>query len=802
MPSPALPCVLLLFLVLACPALAAEGAGVTENSWGLLDCNGSRWLRTPSGQPFYSKGVAVLSGRTSSPKAATGQAFTWQNHFPSESAWRTEAENRTRAWGFNTRGGWSDSSREFTLPQTVELDLGRLARLHWFDPFDPEADENTLKTAREITAPFHGDPTLLGHFSDNEVGWWNTALFSYYLQYGAENYTKKRLCDLLFEWYGGDWRRLSRDFVPARHVRDFEDLKLAGAVLKLRPGGRGIDVINRFTALCAERYYSLVGQALRTAHPGALVLGDRLPLYYNQHAVKAMRGHVDVLSTNYNLDDRDGWAAPYYFEGLSRLTGNLPVLVSEFFCAARENRSGNRNNGHLLTVGTQAERARAASRGMRLLAAFPNVVGAHWFQYFDEPTGGRNDGEDFNMGLVDVRNQPYEELTGAFTRANAELETIHARAAFPPEPDRDAPALVPRAAVPADLTDRTLAEWDKPATRLRGWQAPSGFAPFGDVHLAWRPEGLSFFCLAQSAMNPKFLAHGKGFPLSEAFRLHFLFQTPGGNREYAVCLAPVTHSQYQGEWEVRARMHRAAGGRPLAPLAGQRGQGLVQSMDKPLPHIAFEGFLPARLLGHKELRPGQELRLNLWAVMFFRDMTMTWAGQPPENGGQPLRSFRTLRLSGRRAPGGPARAQPQGGCPMTTPVRDDVSGLKTLGQGATAYPQRADAALLETFPNTFPDRPYQVTLATEEFTSLCPKTGQPDFGTISIRYVPDRLCIESKSLKLYLFSFRSEPSFMETLTNRILDDLVQACAPREMTVIGDFRARGGVTIRVEARHPA
>uniref|UniRef100_I2Q3K7 NADPH-dependent 7-cyano-7-deazaguanine reductase n=1 Tax=Desulfovibrio sp. U5L TaxID=596152 RepID=I2Q3K7_9BACT len=130
--------------------------------------------------------------------------------------------------------------------------------------------------------------------------------------------------------------------------------------------------------------------------------------------------------------------------------------------------------------------------------------------------------------------------------------------------------------------------------------------------------------------------------------------------------------------------------------------------------------------------------------------------------------------------------------------KDDVSTLTTLGQGATAYPRTVTPGLLETFPNAFPGRRYTVTFASEEFTSLCPKTGQPDFGLITIRYVPDALCIESKSLKLYLFSYRDEGTFMETLTNRILDDLVAACRPLEMEVTGDFAARGGITISVTA----
>lgn len=135
-------------------------------------------------------------------------------------------------------------------------------------------------------------------------------------------------------------------------------------------------------------------------------------------------------------------------------------------------------------------------------------------------------------------------------------------------------------------------------------------------------------------------------------------------------------------------------------------------------------------------------------------------------------------------------------------MKDDVSSLTHLGQAGTKYPERVDPGLIETFPNRFPGREYQITFETEEFTSLCPMTGQPDFGTIAITYVPGERCIESKSLKLYLFSYRGEPSFMETLTNRIMDDLVAACKPRRMMVTGDFRPRGGIAIVVESSYEA
>lgn len=99
---------------------------------------------------------------------------------------------------------------------------------------------------------------------------------------------------------------------------------------------------------------------------------------------------------------------------------------------------------------------------------------------------------------------------------------------------------------------------------------------------------------------------------------------------------------------------------------------------------------------------------------------------------------------------------------------------------------------LETFPNPAPERDYEIRFDCPEFTCLCPRTGQPDFATIRIRYVPDRLCVELKSLKLYLWSFRDAGHFHEAVTNRILDDLVAATRPRRMTVEGDFLIRGGI----------
>jgi 7-cyano-7-deazaguanine reductase len=106
--------------------------------------------------------------------------------------------------------------------------------------------------------------------------------------------------------------------------------------------------------------------------------------------------------------------------------------------------------------------------------------------------------------------------------------------------------------------------------------------------------------------------------------------------------------------------------------------------------------------------------------------------------------------------------------------------------------------LLETFRNQYPDRDYTITHEATEFTSLCPKTGQPDFATITIEYVPDELCVELKSLKLYFQSYRNDGIYYESVTNKILDDLVEVCKPRYMHITAEFNLRGGISSVIEA----
>ena len=135
------------------------------------------------------------------------------------------------------------------------------------------------------------------------------------------------------------------------------------------------------------------------------------------------------------------------------------------------------------------------------------------------------------------------------------------------------------------------------------------------------------------------------------------------------------------------------------------------------------------------------------------------------------------------------------------PPKKNPGRLTLLGRSETRIPKSPDEAQLETFPNPA-KRDYAIHFETDDFTSLCPVTGQADFARIEIEYVPGEVCVESKSLKFYLASYRNVRAFNEAVTNRILDDFVRACAPRRATITAQFSARGGIALTVRAEHTA
>jgi hypothetical protein len=450
-----------------------------ESGWTFVD---------PQGQPFFSVGVCVVT------RGAERGAFdpenpgyaAWQ-YYTDSLAWADATQRRLKSWRFTTLGAWSDHpqllrSKEMSLWLTPVLHVGSSAGAPWWDMWDPKIVRRMEEIARAQILAVRDDLRLMGYYTDNEMGWWNSTLWKMTLEQPPSSGQRQRLVRLLLETYHNDWPRLLRDFEPAS-ASNWRELE-RGGMLWLKPGGDGIKVMRRFLGILAERYYQLTHDIIRKFDPRALILGDRYQSFYYPEVAKAAAPWVDAISSNLNANWNDGTYLRCHLDTLYALTGK-PILVSEVYLSAKENRSGNRNDqGVFPVVVTQAERAQAIRTTLTALAETPYVVGVDWFQYFDEPRHGRDDGENFNFGLVDIYDRPYLEVTSVF--ASFDPQRLRVR---PTGPLPDASHGVPPAPRDpfADFTaTHALKSWD----RRRGFVKPVTPFPVGDLYLCWSPEAL------------------------------------------------------------------------------------------------------------------------------------------------------------------------------------------------------------------------------------------------------------------------------------------------------------------------
>ncbi|MGH7030251.1 MAG: hypothetical protein ACREEZ_07480, partial [Stellaceae bacterium] len=484
-------------------------------------------------------------------------------------------------------------------------------------------------------------PYRIGYFSDNEVGWWAGALFVFYSMKPASSATKQRWVEALRQHYAGDWTRFTVDFLPPAGVGSWAQLLAATGMTRMRPGGSGIHAVREWTGIVARRYYALAAKAIHTADPNALYFGDRLPIYYDPAAVRAMAPYVDAIATNYNVDSSDGWVAPYYFDGLKKLSGGKPVLISEWFFAARHNRTGNRNNGHLMTVDTQAERAAGAAAATENFAAIPEIVGAHWFQYYDHPKGGRADGEDYDFGLVDINDQPYRRLTEALAVANRRAFAIHEEAATAARPARV--VSVPHADV--SLSARSLSDWPKPASLLPRLTASPGAVEFGEAYLTWSARGLQLATIGQDYFDVDLLAYDGSFPLSEAYRVELGVDLGQGPRRFTLFFIP-PRTKIHDYPEMQAELCLGAARRAIkegcTPVPG--GKAVYFGADQP--RITAEARIPWAALGvaPSTAAAGLPLRVEIAITSWDRDRWMSLSGRPPAAALRDPDGWRTMRL--------------------------------------------------------------------------------------------------------------------------------------------------------------
>ena len=472
---------------------AAEG---TNAGFSIQQQGGSAWLVRPDREQFFSLGVCVVSQGASRKEfnpANPGYA-AWQ-HYADSNLWASATLRRLNAWGFTTISGWSDfqvlrANGNQRIALAPVLHIGSTAGAPWWDMWDAKITDRMDAVAREQILALRDDPRLLGYYSDNEMGWWNEILFKMTLEQAPTSGQRQRLLQLLRETYHDDWSELLRDFEPAPGVENWNTLSQHG-VLFLRPGGHGLRVERRFLALLADRCYSLVRDIIRKYDQRALILGDRYQSFYYPEVVRACSRYVDAVSSNLNASWNDGTFARFYVETLHRLAGK-PVLIGEFYMCARDNRSGNKNTrGIYPVVATQKERAAGFRNTLEALLKIPYVVGADWFQYYDEPTHGRYDGENFNFGLVDIHDRPYEALTAAASALDVvafKKQTAPAR----PDASQGVPP-APRNPLAQFEPMLALKHWD----RERGFIKPVSEDPLADLYVCWNRKTVYLGLYAQ-----------------------------------------------------------------------------------------------------------------------------------------------------------------------------------------------------------------------------------------------------------------------------------------------------------------
>ena len=559
------------------------------------------WLVRPDGQQFFSLGVCVVSqGASRAEFDPANPAYAAWQHYRDSNEWAHSTLTRLKSWGFTTVGGWSDFHilRHSTNRDVVfapVLHIGSTAGAPWWDMWDPRIVARMDSVAHQQILALRDDPRVLGYYSDNEMGWWNAILFKMTLEQASTSGQRQRLIDLLHQTYQNDWAALLKDFEPAPDVENWDTLSRHG-MLFLRPGGNGIRVERHFLELLAERYYSLVHEIIRKYDSRALVLGERYQSFYYPEVARAAARHVDAISSNLNASWSDGTFARFYVDTLHRLAGQ-PVLIGEFYMCARDNRSGNKNSrGTYPVVATQKERAAGFRNTLEALLKIPYVIGADWFQYHDEPTHGRYDGENFNFGLVDIHDRPYEALVA--TAANLDLVGLKrqppaarpdARHGVPPAPRQPTAQFQPNLA---------LKDWD----RERGFVPAASEFPLADLYICWNSKAVYLGLYAQDVTEDTFYKD------------------------------KIVRTNDRAEWIV-------VPDGTSRPIRTRLGAGLEPIIDDPTVHVVnISGLngtyrniacleLPAKIFGRKRFKAGDAVQFESTFFAHCRGYQVEWKGK-------------------------------------------------------------------------------------------------------------------------------------------------------------------------------
>lgn len=433
---------LLLTFAFAWNSTAKDGFFQTEKKGDIW------WLRDPNGKPFLSLGVCCVSFSGDNIRGTKTRPYrdNVQRLYASPEAWEKSTAERLATWGFNTLGLWSKFSATPTMPHVARLDVGaefvsqQGQGQAWLqgkfpDVFDPGFIAFSRQIAETKCTPLRDDKWLIGWFLDNELKWtpdWRgpNEMLTDFLNAPAASPGRDAAFDLLEARHPniGDfnvaWKTNFATWADARAAKSIVPpyQNKAEALQNQNTGRAGsatfVADCDAFLGLAAEKYFSITTEAIRAVDPNHPILGSRFPVVVPLPVRRAAGKYCDVISINSYASDPRGDIGEYDDMG-------KPVIIGEFNFRGADAGLPN-SNGGLPVVATQAERARATASYLRAAFAKPSLVGAHWFQWADQPKEGRFDGEDSNVGLVNIEDQPYDALTTAITEVARELPKIHA----------------------------------------------------------------------------------------------------------------------------------------------------------------------------------------------------------------------------------------------------------------------------------------------------------------------------------------------------------------------------------------
>lgn len=420
----------LLFLSVFLLTFFVSKQGISASFFTVEWLQGKAWFKSPEGKPFVSMGVNAIADQ--SYRAPNDNYYNpVKNQFAGDKeAWLIQVLERLKQWHFNTIGCWSDEDLEKKkFPYVHQLYIARgnpwetVLYSVFMDDFEKKVKENAQKALL-----YKNDSNLIGYFLDNKLPWWGDygwdesnqkTLLERYAAIPLDSPDKAALKSFFENRYSNDMDQFNN--VWKTPMASFDEMESPFTLIPETKKQK--EDANAWAGVVAERYFSVTVAALKAVDPNHLILGVRFAGEAPWEVVEACGKYCDVVSVNsYSKSgDLDQKLLDNFYAKTKR-----PILISEYSFSAGQNQSGDPNTkGADVSLPTQADRAEHLDRYAHQALNLPYLVGLHWFEWADEPPGGRFDGENCDYGLVDIHDGEYKSLTEKHTAINLLAEDLH-----------------------------------------------------------------------------------------------------------------------------------------------------------------------------------------------------------------------------------------------------------------------------------------------------------------------------------------------------------------------------------------